>query len=100
MATGSRFPRSGRFDVERARAQEIPQKFWSRLQKGETIEHEGRILIPDMVLGAKRRGISGHLLRPTRVRSRSIAEYAEDNDLFICEGMYGENGEDRQGQGI
>ena len=30
--------RNGKFDVERARAQEIPQKFWSRLQKGETIE--------------------------------------------------------------
>mgnify|MGYP001028367251 CR=1 FL=1 len=44
-------PRKGRFDVERARAQEIPQKFWSRLQKGETIEEEGRTLTPDMVLG-------------------------------------------------
>ena len=40
-------PRKGRFDVERARAQEIPQKFWSRLQKGETIEEEGRTLTPD-----------------------------------------------------
>ena len=29
--------RQGRFDVERARRQEIPQKFWSRLQKGEII---------------------------------------------------------------
>ena len=27
-------PRTGRFDVERARSEEIPQKFWSRLQKG------------------------------------------------------------------
>lgn len=35
-------PRTGRFDVERARSEEIPQKFWSRLQKGEEIEHEGR----------------------------------------------------------
>ena len=35
-------PRTGRFDVERARSKEIPQKFWSRLQKGEEIEHEGR----------------------------------------------------------
>ena len=37
-------PRGGRFDVERARKQEIPQKFWSRLQKGETIDFEGRAL--------------------------------------------------------
>ena len=27
-------PRTGRFDVERAKAYEIPQKFWSRLQRG------------------------------------------------------------------
>ena len=26
--------RAGRFDVERAKAAQIPQKYWSRLQKG------------------------------------------------------------------
>ena len=30
-----RIPRKGRFDVERAKEQQIPQKFWNRLQKGE-----------------------------------------------------------------
>ena len=82
-------PRNGKFDVERARAQEIPQKFWSRLQKGETIEHEGKILTPDMVLGEKRRGISVTYTTDTRPVP-AIAEYAADNDLFICEGMYAE----------
>lgn len=82
-------PRKGRFDVERAKAQEIPQKFWSRLQKGETIESEGRILTPDMVLGEARRGISVTYSTDTRPVP-VIAEYAKDNDLFICEGMYGE----------
>lgn len=82
-------PRKGRFDVERAKAQEIPQKFWSRLQKGETIESEGRILTPDMVLGETRRGISVTYSTDTRPVP-VIAEYAKDNDLFICEGMYGE----------
>ena len=82
-------PRNGKFDVERARAQEIPQKFWSRLQKGETIEHDGRILTPDMVLGEKRRGISVTYTTDTRPVP-AISEYAADNDLFICEGMYGE----------
>ena len=51
-------PRTGRFDVERARAGAIPQKFWSRLQKGEEIEHEGRLLTPKMVLGPDRRGLN------------------------------------------
>ena len=82
-------PRKGRFDVERAKAQDIPQRFWNRLQKGETIEHEGRLLTPDMVLGAARRGLSVTYSTDTRPVP-VIAEYAKDNDLFICEGMYGE----------
>ena len=48
--------------MERAKAQGIPQKMWSRLQKGETLEHEGRILTPDMVLGEPRRGLSVDIL--------------------------------------
>lgn len=83
-------PRKGKFDVERARAQEIPQKFWSRLQKGETIEDEGRIFTPEMVLGPKRRGIKVTYCTDTRPVP-VIAEYAKDADLFICEGMYGED---------
>ena len=82
-------PRKGRFDVERAKAQGIPQKMWSRLQKGQTLEHEGRILTPDMVLGETRRGLSVTYSTDTRPVP-VIAEYAKDNDLFICEGMYGE----------
>ena len=82
-------PRKGRFDVERAKAQGIPQKMRSRLRKGETLEHEGRILTPDMVLGETRRGLSVTYSTDTRPVP-VIAEYAKDNDLFICEGMYGE----------
>lgn len=82
-------PRKGKFDVERAKAQEIPQKFWSKLQKGEVIEFEGRTLTPDMVLGEPRRGLSVTYSTDTRPVP-VIAEYAKDSDLFICEGMYGE----------
>ena len=39
--------RTGRFEVERALAQNIEQKYWNRLQKGEVIETEDdRILTP------------------------------------------------------
>ena len=75
--------------LERAKAQEIPQRFWSRLQKGEVIEFEGRTLTPDMVLGEKRRGLSVTYATDTRPVP-VISEYAKENDLFICEGMYGE----------
>ena len=81
--------RQGRFDVERAHGQEIPQKFWSRLQKGETIEDEGRVLTPDMVLGPQRKGIKLTYCTDTRPVP-IIAECAKHADLFICEGMYAE----------
>ena len=75
--------------MERARQQEIPQKFWSRLQKGDTIEINGRVLTPDMVLGAARKGIKIAYCTDTRPVP-VIAEYAKDANLMICEGMYGE----------
>lgn len=81
--------RQGRFDVERARGQEIPQKFWSRLQKGEIIEDEDRVLTPDMVLGPQRKGIKLTYCTDTRPVP-IIAECAKHADLFICEGMYAE----------
>lgn len=84
-----RIQRTGRFDVERAKAQNIPQKYWNRLQKGERIQLDGRLLTPDMVLGKNRRGLKVTYCtdsRPVPV----IAENAAEADLFICEGMYGE----------
>lgn len=81
--------RAGRFDVERARAQQISKRCWSRLQKGEIIEENGRILTPDMVLGPPRKGIRVTYTTDTRPTAL-IRKYAEDADLFICEGMYAE----------
>lgn len=81
--------RAGRFDVNRAKQQEIPQKFWSRLQKGEEIAFEGRLLTPDMVLGPARKGLKVAYCTDTRPVP-VIAEYAKEADLMICEGMYGE----------
>lgn len=81
--------RAGMFDVERARLQEIPQRYWSRLQKGEVIEEDGITYTPDMVLGAPRKGLKVTYTTDTRPCD-SIVENAKGSDLFICEGMYGE----------
>ena len=86
-------PRAGRFDAERARAQEIPLPYWNRLQKGETIEADGRIFTPDMVLGEKRKGLKVTYCTDTRPVP-VIARQAAGADLFICEGMYGEPDKD------
>lgn len=82
-------PRTGRFDVERAKGAEIPMKFWSRLQKGEIIEENGRRYTPEDVLGPERKGLKVTYCTDTRPTG-TIAQQAAGADLFICEGMYGE----------
>ena len=82
--------RQGRFSPERARAEDIPLKYWNPLQKGQTIcGEDGRVFTPDMVLGPARKGIKVTYSTDTRP-TRSIVEHAAGADLFICEGMYGE----------
>lgn len=83
--------RAGKFRPDKASENNVPQKYWSRLQKGEVIEEDGRCFVPDMVLGEPRRGIKLTYCTDTRPVP-SIAENASDSDLFICEGMYGEKG--------
>ena len=81
--------RAGRFDKDRAMEQEIPMRFWSRLQKGETLEENGRVFTPDMVLGAERKGLKVTYSTDTRP-TESIRQNAKGTDLLILEGMYGE----------
>lgn len=82
-------PRIGRFRVEEAKARGIPQRCWNRLQHGQTVEENGTIYTPDMVLGPPRKGIKVTYCTDTRP-TESIAKAAAGSDLFICEGMYAE----------
>ena len=82
-------PRGGKFFLEKAQGNQVPMKLWSRLQKGETIEYEGRKYTPDMVIGPPRKGIKLTYCTDTRP-VRSLIENARASDLLICEGMYGE----------
>ena len=82
--------RGGRFFPERAAENHVPQKYWNRLQKGETIEEDGVCYTPDMVLGPPRKGIRLAYSTDTRP-TKSMVAHAAEADLFICEGMYGED---------
>lgn len=82
-------PRAGKFDKDRALAQNIPMKLWSRLQKGESIEEGGAFFTPEMVLGASRKGLKVTYSTDTRP-TQSIEDNAPDSDLLILEGMYGD----------
>ena len=81
--------RGGKFDAARAKEQGIPLQCWNPLQKGQIVEADGKTYTPDMVLGPARKGIKLTYTTDTRP-VKSIAEHAKDSDLFICEGMYGE----------
>lgn len=82
-------PRDGKFDVAAAQALPIPVQKWSVLQRGETVEWEGRTYTPDMVMGPPRKGIKVTYCTDTRPNER-IVRFANQADLFICEGMYAE----------
>ena len=77
-------PRGGRFYVEKAMENDVPKMYWSKLQKGETIQGEdGRVFTPDMVIGGERKGIKVTYCTDTRP-TKSIVENAKNSDLFIC----------------
>lgn len=81
--------RAGRFQLEKAIEYNIPKQYWSRLQKGETIEDGKQVWKPQMVMGPERKGIKLTYCTDSRP-TESIVKNAQDSDLFICEGMYGE----------
>lgn len=85
--------RGGRFYPERAQENQVPQKFWNRLQNGDSISEGEIIYTPDMVLGPERKGIKLTYCTDTRP-TKLIVENAMEADLFICEGMYGEKDKD------
>jgi ribonuclease Z len=80
--------RSGKFDVEMAKKNKIPESLWSKLQSEKVMEYEGRILTQSMIMGKPRKGIKLTYVTDSRPCT-SIIDNAKDSDLFICEGMYG-----------
>ena len=85
-----RIPRQGRFDVEKAKRNGVPQRLWSKLQKGECLEG----FTPADVLGETRRGI--HVTYATDTRPvEIISTMAADADLLVCEGMFERDKRDR-----
>ena len=81
--------RIGKFQLDKAVELGIEKKYWNRLQRGEIIETEEMTLVPEMVLGQARRGLRVTYCTDTRP-TEGIVKHAQDADLFICEGMYGE----------
>ncbi|TFG64823.1 MAG: ribonuclease Z [Spirochaetales bacterium] len=91
--------RPGTFFPDKAVQAGVPKgPLWSRLQAGESVElaagspadGEKRVVQPGEVMGPPRKGrkfsfVTDSLYFP------EIAPHVENSDLFICEGMFGED---------
>ncbi len=82
--------RLGKFDVERAKAANVPLKLWNRLQHGETVESDGMVFTPDMVMGEARKGLKVLYATDTRPVP-AIIDNGKGTDLMVLEGMYGDD---------
>ena len=84
------------FLVEKAKNNDIPLRFWNKLQHGEICfdTESNRTYTPDMVMGENRRGLKLTYLTDTRP-CENIYKFANNSDLFICEGMYGVDGKEQ-----
>lgn len=81
--------RLGKFDPEKASNLGLPINMWSILQKGNTVIHEGSEYAPHMVMGESRKGIKVCYITDSRP-IKNIIPFAHGSDLFICEGLHGE----------
>lgn len=78
------------FQPDKAKALEIPLQYWKLLHAGETVTlDDGRVITPEQVTENTRKPIKVTYVTDTLPTNR-IAELAHDSDLFICEGMYGD----------
>jgi ribonuclease Z len=92
LAYALSLPRTARFDAEQARALGIPVSFWRTLQRGEVITVDGRVISPDQVIGAPRRGLRVVLATdtsPTPALTAFVRNEGRGADLLICDAMYG-----------
>ncbi|MDF2820970.1 MAG: RNAse [Clostridiales bacterium] len=87
--------RAGKFSIDKANENSVPMKCWSKLQKEDEAECDGVTYTKDMVLGPERKGLKLTYCTDTRP-TQSIIESAENADIFICEGMYGEKEKEKQ----
>jgi ribonuclease Z len=90
LAYGIEVKRMRKFDKAKAEEENIPIEFWNRLRRGERINHKGRLLTQELVLGEARKGIKLCYCTDTRP-IEPLVQFIKGAELFICEGMYGDD---------
>ncbi len=79
-----------RFQPDIAKKLNIPVKFWKMLHSGNSVKVDEKTYTPDMVLGEPRNPIKISYVTDSRP-VKHIKDIIKHSDLFICEGMYGED---------
>jgi ribonuclease Z len=79
--------RQGRFDTAAAERLGLPRNQWGQLQRGESVEVDGRSITPEDVIGPPRQGLSFAFNTDTRPVPAHV-EIARDVDLLINEATY------------
>lgn len=78
------------FKPEEAKKLGIPVKLWRLLHGGQEVIVDDKTITPDMVLGNPRKPIKISYVTDTRPVD-IIEDIVKNSDLFICEGMYGDD---------
>ncbi len=82
--------RVGKFNVEKAVNNKVPKQIWGSLQKSEEFQFENVTYYQHQVLDESRKGLKVTYVTDSLPCS-AIAKNADNSDLFICEGMYGDD---------
>lgn len=79
--------RQAKFIVDKARQNNVPQKYWKKLQQGHTITEDNTVYTPELVLGDQRKGLKVAYCTDCRPipELQSLIKRA---DLLVCEAMY------------
>jgi len=82
--------RAGRFMPQKAKALGLPTNMWGLLQKGQSVQMDGKTILPEQVMGKARKGLK-FVFSGDTAACESLVLAAEGADLLICEATYGEN---------
>lgn len=84
------FRKKPEFLPQEAQKLNIPVQYWKQLHAGNKINlPDGREILPEQVTGASRKAVKIAYTTDT-LPIPEIIDFAEDADLFVCEGMYGD----------
>ena len=82
--------RAGKFNPQKAQELNVPIKQWGILQRGQSVQVGDNVILPEQVLGEPRKGLK-FIFTGDTAQCDSIITAAENADLMICDGTYGEN---------